>query len=244
MSKKHSDSEYSIREGISAQLADLIAESTNLTQHSAELPVVRHKHKIRRRLKRKRKTLEAKVGSVINLKQHFPPSLMYGMRLTFNWWLLWVAVSAAMIFMVQRPDIFDPASIWMSYSWILYSVFSAVVVFKYLYAELYRSTLEYSLDGFRLHVRRGVFVRNSGSVPLSQFGEVYVRRTVVDVLCGVYEFQLLLSLDPTKSFAKIEGLSKTSAFGLQDFLNEFLSKQLFVPPEEGKIQMHMPGRDS
>jgi uncharacterized membrane protein YdbT with pleckstrin-like domain len=107
------------------------------------------------------------------------------------------------------------------------------ILLQGFYWETYRNRFEYFIDGFRLHVNKGVFSRSEGSVALIHQSEVYIKQSIVDLLLGIYEVNVYSPLDDSRKYSLIEGLRKKDARTLRDFLVYQLNKQVSVANAPG-----------
>jgi membrane protein YdbS with pleckstrin-like domain len=105
-----------------------------------------------------------------------------------------------------------------------------------LYWEIYRRTLEYRFDGFRMTVGQGVFLRVQGSASLLPVTQVYVHQEPMDVALGLYNVELVTPLTPNQGLTTIPGLSKRSAHKLERKLTDELNRQIFIAPEARELE--------
>ncbi len=126
---------------------------------------------------------------------------------------------------------------------ILLAFFSGIVIIRLAYYELYRRTLVFRIEGFRFYISRGVIFKRIGSLPIVPFAEIYIHQDIWDKLCFVYHLHLLTALDPTKNFVSFEGLSRQTAYELKEFISDFLSKQVYIPPPDMKAELNLPGSE-
>ena len=109
-----------------------------------------------------------------------------------------------------------------------------VFLLRYLYAELYRATFLYGTEGLRLVISRGAFLRQKGSLPLLPVTEIYVKRNLIDIICGLCNVDVYTPMDTTRKFARIEALNPQDAESLQTFLGQVLTTQVFLAPDANK----------
>lgn len=170
--------------------------------------------------------------TTLDLKKLFPISRRYPFRQTFTWFLTLALISAGYTFLYHSGQVRFDTSLLDSLRFeklALLSVVSGVLILKLAYQFLHRAYFQYRAEGFRLIIERGIILRETGSLPLLPVAEVYVRRSVLDLIFGLYQVHVAVPIDAGKSMAKIEGLSKIHAFRLKDFLSDQLSKQVFIP---------------
>jgi membrane protein YdbS with pleckstrin-like domain len=97
-----------------------------------------------------------------------------------------------------------------------------------VYWEVYRRTYIYKTEGFRFIVCKGVFIRHHSSIPLLPVNEVHVVREGLDYLLGLYKIKIIAPLSSQTSIGIIEGLGRTSAFGIAKLISEQLDRQVFI----------------
>ena len=187
--------------------------------------------------KEEKEIIEVALGTNYDLTKKFPTSKMYTLRVSLGWILASIISAFFYFFAVHILAIFEPGSIMANINLFLVLTIAVCAIAKLIYSEIYRRFLKYRIEDFRLIVSRGIFFKKVGSIPFSLFAEVYVKQNLIDWIIGVYEFHLMLALDPTREFTRIEGLSKNSAFGLKKFITEFVSRQVYVPEPGQKISV-------
>ena len=116
----------------------------------------------------------------------------------------------------------------------------AVLTITWLYYELQRYFFQYRIEGFRIILRKGILLRDEGSLPLLPIAEVFSRRGVLDVLLGLYQVNVAVPVDSVKSFAQIDGLNSKNATSLIDFLSAQLSRQVTIATPEVAQAMTSP----
>jgi uncharacterized membrane protein YdbT with pleckstrin-like domain len=102
-------------------------------------------------------------------------------------------------------------------------------VIQYLYWEIWRRHVTYRVDGSRLLISKGLWVKVQGSLPLSPLTEIYVKRSFRDILFGLAQLRVVAPMDPSHDFGNIEGLSLGSARALQQILTEELHGEMWEP---------------
>jgi membrane protein YdbS with pleckstrin-like domain len=97
------------------------------------------------------------------------------------------------------------------------------------YWEIYRRTTIYRIEGFRLIIRKGVFLQVHASLPLLPVADLIIHhKDPLDVLFGLYRLDIHLPMDSESKLASIPGLSHEYAFSLQHFLSGQLDEQIFI----------------
>ena len=168
----------------------------------------------------------------LDLRERFPASPRYALRKAI-WWVFACIVAVAFYRITERnPEMVEslPHAI-TDFGRVVIGAAVTVLVLKLIYAEIYRRTFYYGLDGFRIIISRGIFLPQVGSLPLLPVSEVYISRDFGDLLCHVCHIDLYTPMDNTRRFARVEGLAPSTAMKLQEFLSELLNVQIFLAPE-------------
>ncbi len=111
---------------------------------------------------------------------------------------------------------------------ILYGTAIFVLTIVGIYYELQRYFFQYRIEGFRIILRKGIILRDEGSLPLLPIAEVFSRRGVLDFILGLYQVNIAVPVNSINSFACIDGLNKKNASLLIDFISAQLSRQVSV----------------
>lgn len=182
-----------------------------------------------------KQAMEVGYHKSVDLKELFPMSGLYAFRKTFTLFLSTFVLSV-LCAALQLNGTFK--GIGLKISWGACAILYCVLLYRYIYAELYRLTFRYGTEGLRLMVKRGVLIRSTGSLPLLPVTEIYTQRGIVDMLCNLCNVDVFTPMDTTRKFARIESLSYRDAQSLQQFLGEVLNTQVFLAPDakegEGK----------
>jgi hypothetical protein len=110
----------------------------------------------------------------------------------------------------------------------LFSLLSVIIIFLGIYWEIYRRSLQMSIDGLRFSVTKGVLKKVSGSLTLRYNDVIYLYRTSSDVLFGLYQIQVFGSNQTRSEYAHLPALSKQDALDLFKFLTSELSYQVSI----------------
>ncbi len=107
---------------------------------------------------------------------------------------------------------------------VLYSAAGVAILgmLKVLYEELHRICYYYGIDSGNFVVRKGVILRQRGSFPLSRITDIYLARTYSDLLFNLCNLHISTPTRESSQFAHISGLSRKSAFELQNYLFSLL----------------------
>lgn len=188
--------------------------------------------------------MDIKVGyhKTHDLRESFPISRLYAFRKTMAWFAVGFALLLLTAF-ASKSHYFAG----LSRTAILRAelIIIAVLMVKCIYAELYRRTFYYGLEGFRIMISRGVLIREKASLPLLPATEIYVHRNIVDMILGLCNVDIYTPVGATRQFARIEALSVVDAERLQKIIGETLSTQVFLAPEaEGRDVIEMDIRSA
>ena len=185
--------------------------------------------------------LELDPARVYDLRELFPICGRYPLRQTLPWLAAFLVLAGVYLYLATATDFFADNSFLQRKKLLILAVLLAAVLSKYIYAYLYGRFLEYRIDGYRLVVSRGVIFKTVGSVPISHFCEAYVKRDLLDLLTGLYQFQLLLSVDPSKQFVSLHGFTKESALAFQALITRLVNRQVLIAgPEESSVRLSLP----
>jgi membrane protein YdbS with pleckstrin-like domain len=163
----------------------------------------------------------------VALKEVFPISTRYALRKSLGWaaaLLPFIAICAFSLRQAELGSLERRIVFWAETGAVM------LLVFKYLYGELYRQAFNYEMEGFRFVISRGVILKKIGSLPLLPVTEIYIQRSPIDILCGLANVDIFTPMDQTRQFARIEALTPRDAHHLQTFLGDLLTTQVFLAP--------------
>jgi membrane protein YdbS with pleckstrin-like domain len=168
----------------------------------------------------------------------YPQSLRFSLRKSF-WWLV-SAVASFVLFPLfygwSALGEMNPGVEQLHF--LVVRILLIAFVASMCYWELYRWCFVYKTAGFRLLISRGVCIKVQASLPLIPVTELVLRRSPLDVLWGLYVLDVVVPVESGEHLGTIEGLSRSSAFGLQQFLGKQLNNQIFVPDVANVGPMH------
>lgn len=190
-----------------------------------------------------KRKLELAPGQGVDLLKLFPMSWRYTFRVNIGWLAAFLGSFGLYYWLVEVQRVVPRAWALHDAKLMLFSIFAGIVVLRLAYFELYRRTLVFRIEGFRFYISRGVIFKRVGSLPIVPFAEIYVQQDIGDKLCFVYHLHLLTALDPTKNFVSFEGLSRKTAYALKEFISDFLSKQVYIPPPDMRAELLVPEAD-
>jgi hypothetical protein len=163
------------------------------------------------------------------LSDIFPISARFVLKKSLLSLIILALVIGAYIFYVPFEHLLNPETFYaMSFFWVV----RAALVFaigQVIYWELYRRTLVFGTDGFRLHISKGVIKKKIGSIPLIPVTELVIKHDNLDILLGLHQLHVLAPVDSGDHLGVLEGLSRESANNLEEFLATQLNNQIFIP---------------
>ncbi|MCB0336627.1 MAG: PH domain-containing protein [Bdellovibrionales bacterium] len=96
-----------------------------------------------------------------------------------------------------------------------FAVFAAKIVYEFKYRE----TLEFGITRHNFYLKRGVFMQDTGSFPLSRITDIYLERRMSDYLLGLASLVIATPSNKSVDFARIEGLKFQDAQNLKFLLS-------------------------
>ena len=97
-------------------------------------------------------------------------------------------------------------------------------VFEAIEIRYYR----YGIEAGHFVISKGIVLKRRGSFPLSRITDVYLDRTCLDFLFGLYSLHFSTPTMSSGAFARIDGLSLKSAMTLQERLTDCLDSPIDV----------------
>ena len=169
-----------------------------------------------------------------DLKREFPISHRLVIKRSFAWLLafvviLLVAVASRVYLVSLITDEYVAAGVRQ----LIYFVVVAGAALsggKLLYEELYRACYQYGIEAGNLFISKGIILKQRGAFPLPKITDVYLDRTFRDFVFGLCNLHVSTPTAHSGEFARIDGLSKKTAVGLQHRLTELL--ETVSPPVE------------
>lgn len=99
-----------------------------------------------------------------------------------------------------------------------YWVFIVGLLLKVIYEELFRLTYGYGIDSDQLVISKGIILKNKGCFPVGSINDIYLKRSMLDLILGLYHVHICTPSFDSREFAHIEGLSAKTAVRLQRHL--------------------------
>jgi hypothetical protein len=163
------------------------------------------------------------------LSDIYPISIRFVLKKTFLSLCIMMVVMGAYVSMVPRENLLSPQTFNEKlYFWVI-RISIMFTILQVAYWELYRRTLEFGTDGFRLLISKGVLRKKIGSIPLIPVTELVIYHDNLDVLLGLHQVHVLAPVDSGDKLGILEGFSKDNAMELERFLAAQLNNQIFIP---------------
>ncbi|RIL10965.1 MAG: hypothetical protein DCC75_03285 [Proteobacteria bacterium] len=100
------------------------------------------------------------------------------------------------------------------------------------YHELVRMTLRYDLEEGHFVISRGIIIKQRGLFPLSRITDVYLERSLPDLIFGLHTLHVSTPTELSERFARIDGLGFREAMGMQKELAYVLENNPPSPNRE------------
>ncbi|MEZ4753989.1 MAG: PH domain-containing protein [Bdellovibrionota bacterium] len=95
---------------------------------------------------------------------------------------------------------------------------------KIIYEILYFNLYYYRIEEGHLVISTGVFLKDRASFPLDTINDVFLRRTVLDFVFGLYDVIFSTASQSSSKLAKIRDVSTPVAAHIQDYMNLLIAK--------------------
>ena len=151
----------------------------------------------------------------------FPVSQRRIAKRVLPWVLLAIALNWAVISFVSSLDgSISGSFLETTQSVALLLLFVSIVtcIGKFVYEELYQTRYRYAIEAGHLVICKGLFLKERGSFPLSRITEVYLDRSWLDLIFGIYVLHVSTPTNHSDEFARIVGLTQKNAMGLQEII--------------------------
>lgn len=167
-------------------------------------------------------------SSNLNLVKRYPISALHEFKKTV--WPLVVGLGAGMLVLLSSVSDYlgfgflnlDPTvEIIFKYGAVI--ALSAWVLL-FLYQTLVRLTIYYGIENGHFVISRGIILKKRGFFPLNRITDVYLERSLADLIFGLHTLHVSTPTALSEQFARVEGLSTRNALGLQKQLTVVLSQ--------------------
>ena len=108
----------------------------------------------------------------------------------------------------------------------------AVIIARFCYTFLYRRSYKYGIVRGRLHIVRGVVLKEEALLPLMPLTELYLRRNWLDLLFGLSNLHIAVALERAAKIAEIRGLRAPDAVQLREHILDLIEAEQRPRPHE------------
>lgn len=167
-------------------------------------------------------------AKVIDLSQRYPISALIDIRKT-AWTFTGAAIAgaAAVTITVVPPDhalsLHDYPFV-QALVQVLAVLLSCLWFVRFTYEFLRRQCLYYGLEDGHFVISQGIILRQRGFFPLSRITDVYLERSLLDLIFGLHTLHISTPTPLSERFARIEGLDEYTARALQHYLTAALER--------------------
>jgi membrane protein YdbS with pleckstrin-like domain len=109
---------------------------------------------------------------------------------------------------------------------ILFIILVLNVTFSYLYQKWYYDSYYYDLNEDYIVIRKGPVTPREITIPYERVQDVYVDQDIFDRLFSIYDVHLSSATISSGMEAHIDGVEKTAADGLREFLLRMVSEKI------------------
>lgn len=162
---------------------------------------------------------------MVNLSKQHPISILVDYQRTL--WLL-APLLTALLCIRYLPYAESSITPHVSVSLIreslvfLSSALGALWLILLVYQRFFRKSIYYGVQEGQLVFSRGIVLRQHGFFQLSRITEVYLERSLLDLIFGLYTLHISTPTAISDRFARIDGLDGPTATALQQKLSRFL----------------------
>jgi membrane protein YdbS with pleckstrin-like domain len=161
-------------------------------------------------------------GPRVELRKMYPLSSCLILKQVFPWVLLLSGIALFFWWSMSADDPFPHAGLLgqdLSYEFdVIICVGFLILLLKILYAALYIWSYDYYVERGRLFIRKGVVLKHTGICLLSHIADVYLVRSLTDLIFGLHVVMIGTAADRSEQFGFIEGLSDENARRVQQHL--------------------------
>ena len=170
----------------------------------------------------------------MNLKLLYPQPLRLLIRDSFSWVVL-AAALLALIWAVSHGTIGVAglnADQLVAKKVIFLLGVIAVIAARFCYTFLYRRSYKYGIVRGRLHIVRGVILKEEALLPLMPLTELYLRRNWLDLIFGLANLHIAVALERAAKIAEIRGLRAQDAVQLREHILDLIEAEQRPRPHE------------
>ncbi len=163
----------------------------------------------------------------MNLKLIYPQPLRVLIRENLPWIALGVALSL-MIWAISGGGLdvhWINAQQLVAKKLVFLAAVLAVIAVRLCYTFLYRASYRYEVFRGRLHIVRGVLLKEEALLPLMPMTELYIRRNWLDLLFGLANLHIAVALERASKIAEIRGLRFRDAVQLRENILDLIEAE-------------------
>lgn len=184
--------------------------------------------------------IEMKKEGTVDLRTIFPVSYRRIIRRVFPWLVISLVLNGVFWYFARSLKEWGASETWLlpiqNISLFLIAVSFILCLGKFIYEHLYHSRYRYAIEAGHLVICKGLILKERGSFPLSRITEVYLDRTYLDLLFGLYIVHISTPTSHSGEFAHIVGLSQQNALELQETITDALDSPLDMEMAQVSIE--------
>jgi len=139
----------------------------------------------------------------------------------FNKIVLWVIISAILLFVSLSPQLSNVALILWAFTAVLFAVYSIV---NWWYQNKYFESYYYDIRADFLVIKKGVFMPKETTLPFEKLQDVYLDQDVWDRIFGLWDLHVSTATMASGFHAHIDGVSKENAEAMREILLSRIKK--------------------
>jgi membrane protein YdbS with pleckstrin-like domain len=164
----------------------------------------------------------------IDLRKEFPMSHRWALKKSMPLLLAFVAISIVafglnMTFISDLEDDFFRRTMQVGLLTLMAGAF-LIWLARFLIFELEHHCYYYGVESGHFVFSKGIFLKQRASFPLSRITDIYVDRSLADFIFCLYSLHVSTPTVHSGEFARILGLNKKNADGLQRRLSEMVEE--------------------
>ena len=173
---------------------------------------------------------EMKAGAV-NLRKECPISMRHAIKEAFPFILAFIAIlglSVGLSYVLEDSLGEETLVRFQTFAAIIILISFLVALGKFLFEAVEHAYYSYGIEAGHFVISKGIFLKRRGSFPLSRITDVYLDRTFLDFVFGLYSLHFSTPTMSSGAFARIDGLTLKSAMRLQEKLTDCLDSPIDV----------------
>lgn len=159
----------------------------------------------------------------LDLKKKFPLSKRNWFKQTFNWLAFGVVFLLASIWLFKTRNYYQGNSLSLN---LLLINLAGLIIFliKLIYIILYDWTIKYRIEDYSFMISKGVILKQQAVLPFAQITDLFVKRDFLDLIFGLYRFEIHSASDHEVGLGVIRGLSKKNADAMRRAMRQALDE--------------------